>query len=204
MVGPQPIEWRRRPPLRDLSNFGWYGVIAVLAVACVWLLFGDEPAVLDGGATNPLVDLPLVVTVLAALGAVPMVTAVFRRPIVAANQHALVVRPGVFRTLSIPWLAIAEISVGTVGHERFLLIRRRPGISVPGARPHWLDQAALRRWRKAEAALGSQRQGANRSDRWADFELAVPMADFAGSAQAGLTALAAFAPDTVLFAPDYN
>lgn len=202
MAGPQPIEWRRRPPFRDLGNFGWYGVIAVLAVACVWLLFGDEPAVLDGGGTNPLVELPQVVTVLAAAGAVPMMMPVLRRPVVAANDQALVVRPGALRTLDLPWAAVAEVSVRTVGHERFLLIRLRTGAGVPGPRPSWIDQGALRRLRRTDVQPATRHNRVGRYDRWATFDLAVPMVDFVGGAQAGLVALAAFAPDTVVFSTE--
>lgn len=195
MASPQRIEWRRRPPRRGLSNLGWYGVIAVLAVACVWLLFGDEPRRADGGDDNPLAALPLITTALSAAGAVAMAVPVLRRPVVAANHYALLVRPGSIRLLALPWAGIEEIRVARAGHERYLVVRQRMGPSVAGASPGWFDQGPLRRLRRA---------GGGASRLWTGYDVAVPMRDFVGGAAAALAALAAFAPDTVAFrqAPD--
>ncbi len=205
MAGPQRIEWRRRSPRRALNNLCWYGVIAVLLLACFWLLFGNEPQQLDDGSANPLASLPRVLTVVAAAGALVMVVPVLRQPMVAASHYALVVRPGWGRTLSLPWAGIAEIAVVSTGYGRYLVIRSRPGPGHPGARPGWLDQAALRRLRRARARRDAPRPGHAGRDAtsWqgrgqaAGYDLAVPLAGFVGGVQAQLGSLAAFAPDTV-------
>lgn len=188
MAGPRRIEWRRRSPQRALSNLGWYGVIAVLVVACIWLLFGNEPRTLDGGGDNPLALLPTLVTALGMAGAAVMVVPVLRRPVVAANHYALLVRPGAGRTLALPWVGIAEIAVAVSGHRRYLLVRRHRGMDLRGAQPGWLDQAVLRRLQRGAPDA-----------RWAEYDLAVPMDVFVGGVQAQLSGLAAYAPDTVAF-----
>jgi hypothetical protein len=193
MGGPQRIEWRRRLPQRALSNLGWYGAVAALGVACVWLLFGGEPVRLDSGAANPLASVPSVVTALAAAGAAAMLVPVVRWPLVAADHYALLVRTGAWRTLALPWVAIAEISLLTLGHERYLLVRCRADPGLPGDRPGWLDRSALRALARRE------------TERPVDsYDFAVPMRDFLGSVEAQFTALAAFAPDTVAFVGDLN
>ena len=189
MAGPRRIEWRRRWPQRAVSNFGWYGAVAALVVACVWLLFGGEPDRLDSGASNPLAVVPPSVTVAAVAGALVMVVPVLRWPLVAADHYALLVRTGAGRMLSLPWVSVAEISLVTVGHERYLLVRCRPDPDRPGDRPSRLDRAPLR-------AL-DRRARAGTTD---GYDLAVPMRDFLGSVEAQVTALAAFAPDSVTFA----
>jgi hypothetical protein len=189
MAGPQRIEWRRRRPQRALSNLGWYGAVAVLGVACVWLLFGHEPQELDTGVANPLAVVPAVVTVLAVLGAAVLLLPVARRPVVAADHYALLVRAGVGRTLALPWVRISEIAMIVVKHERYLLVRCRAAVDLPGERPGWWEQGPLRRLATAGAPCDVTR-----------YDLAVPMRDFVGGVQAQMTALAAFAPDTVAFA----
>lgn len=190
MAGSQRIEWRRRSPQRALSNLRWYGVIAVLMVACVWLLFGSEPATLNDGAENPLASVPAAVTLLLAAGALVMLVPAVRRPTVAANHYALLVRPGLGRTLTLPWVAVAEVAIAapTGMAERFLLVRLRRDCTPSLTWPNWLDQAPLRRLQRGRM-----------SGAWAGYDLAVGMRDFAGDGQAQLGALAAFAPDTVAF-----
>lgn len=188
MAGPERIEWRRRSPQRVLSNFGWYGAVSVLVVACVWLLFGRESRSASGGAENPLAALPALVTVLAAVGALVMMLPVLRRPLVAANHYALLVRPGFGRTLALPWAGISEVAIVTVDHGRYLLVRRRAGLSLAGARPGWADQGPLRRLRRLRPDTS-----------WSGYDLAVPMVEFTGGLRAQVAALAAFAPDTVAF-----
>ena len=193
MTGSQRIEWRRRWPQQALSNFGWYGAVAVLGVACVWLLFGGESDQLESGAENPLSIVPPAVTVLAALGALVMAVPVLLRPEVAADHYALLVRSGPGRRLALPWAAVAEVAVVTEDHERYLLVRCAHDTGVPCDWPGWLEQAPLRRLRRT----GS-------TGDWSHFDLAVPMRDFIGGGEAQLAALAAFAPDTVLIAGDTN
>ncbi|MBT8228067.1 MAG: hypothetical protein HKP61_19125 [Dactylosporangium sp.] len=188
MAGPHRIEWRRRWPHRALSNFGWYSAVAVLIVACVWLLFGTETGQLDDGAANPLAPVPGIVTVLAAAGMLLMAVPVLVRPTVAADHYALLVRSGVARRLALPWARVEEIAMATVGHERYLLIRCRQRPDLPGDEPGWLERAPLRGLARRYPAGG-----------WECFDLAVPTRDFVGGPQAQLTALAAFSPDTVTF-----
>ena len=189
MSGPQRIEWRHRRPRRALNNLGWYVAVAILGVACFWLLFGNEPGELDTGASNPLVMVPPVATVLAVLGALALLVPVVRQPVVAADHYALLVRTGVGRTLALPWAQIAEIAIVIVGHERHLLVRCRAGVDLHGGSPGWLERGPLRR-------LTRNGEGCDVSG----YDLAVPMRDFVGGVHAQLTALAAFAPDTVVFA----
>jgi hypothetical protein len=188
VAGPERIEWRRSFPSRPLAILGWYGVFAVVVLAIILLLFGDEPDRLDTGAANPLADVPLWTTVLVLIGAVPFVLNVLRRPRVAANHFALTVRPGYVRTLVVPWSRIAEVTTTDVGGERYLLVRVRAGTDRMGNSPHWLDKFVLR-----ELA----REGSRKAK---EFDLAVRMRDFTPAAAGQMGALAAFAPDHVFIA----
>lgn len=190
MTGSQRIEWRSRSPRRALSNLRWYGAVAVVLLACVWLLFGSEPETLNDGSVNPLASIPVVVTLLSVAGAAGMMVPVVRRPTVAANHYALVVRAGLGRTLTLPWAAVAEIAItaASPAGERFLLVRLLRDAPAPVTEPGWLDRAPLRRLLRTPAG-----------GEWAGYDLAVGMRDFAGDVQAQFGALAAFAPDTVAF-----
>lgn len=188
MTGSQRIEWRRCRPTRALSNLRWYAAVAVLGVACVWLLFGGEAGQLEGGGQNPLAAVPVVVTTMAVLGGAAMVVPIVVRPTVAADHYALLVRTGLGRRLALPWAQVAEVAVITVGHERHLLVRYAAGAGDTCARPGWVERAPLRRVLRPAAG-----------GRWDRFDLAVPMRDFVGSVDSQLAALAAFAPDTVIF-----
>lgn len=185
-VGAQRIEWRRHSPRQVMSTLGWYGTTAVIIVAGAWLLFGDEPEDLSSGGSNPLAGVPVIVTVIAAVGAALLGLLAIRGPSVAADHYALRVRPGVLRTMCLPWARIAEIAVGPAGPQQYLMIRSRPDGGSAGDQPTWFDRAVLRR---------AVRHGG--SAPLARFDLAVPMADFVGSPDALLAALAAFAPDQV-------
>jgi hypothetical protein len=193
MSGPERIEWRRAFPTHAVAVLGWYGGVAGAVLGLVLLLFGDEPARLDDGATNPLATIPAVAVVVALVGAVPFILALVRRPVVAANHYALTVRPGVLRTLVLPWSHITGVAVRRVGREHYLLVGCRRALDALGDHPRWIDQGALRTLlrgsRHARAAA-------------ADYDLAVRMRNFVGEPNAQLGTLAAFAPDHVLIASD--
>lgn len=150
-------------------------------VAVAWALFGDEPATLNTGETNPLAVVPQWTLVAAAAVVGTAVVPVLRRPIVAASHVTLCVRPGAFRTLELRWTAIAEITgVDTPGGE-FLLVRLHP--EEPN-RPGFCDRTVLRTAiRNHPAAAG--------------YDLAVRLRDFAGTPTAKMAALAAYAPEAV-------
>lgn len=188
MAGPERIEWRRSFPSRSLATLAWYALCAALACALVRGLFADEPEVLPSGADNLLADLPMWTVALAAVGAIPFVLAVVRRPRVGANHFALTVRPGWIRTLVLPWSRVAQVALMEVGGERYLLVRLRAGLDRTGTNPTWLDRNVLRELSKTP------------SKRASGFDVAVHLRDFAGGPDGQLAALAAFAPDQVLIA----
>ncbi len=192
MAGPDRIEWRRAFPSRAVTAFVWYAVLAGAVVGFSMLLFGDEPALLDDGSPNPLAAVPPVVLVLAAVGCLPFLLVIVRRPLVAANHYALTVRPGAARTLVLPWAHIAVVAVRRMGRETYLLVRCRQTLDALGDRPTWIDQSVLRtvlRTRAGQALAG-------------EFDLAVRLRDFVGEPNAQLATLAAFAPDHVFIASD--
>jgi hypothetical protein len=188
VAGPEPIEWRRSFPSRSLAALGWYVTAAALVIAFVLLLFGNEPAELNSGKRNVLADIPLWTGALAVVGSVPFVLAVARRPRVAANHFALIVRPGWIRTLVLPWSRLAEVTVAELNGERYLLVRSGTGLDRIGHTPRWPDQTVLR-------AL--VRDGFRKGQH---FDLAVRLRDFAPGVDGQMAALAAFAPDHVLVA----
>jgi hypothetical protein len=192
VAGPERIEWRRSFPSRSLVTLAWYVLSAALAVGLVRGLFADEPAVLPSGASNPLADLPLWSVLLAAVGAIPFVLAVARRPRVGANHFALTVRPGWIRTLVLPWSRVAQVTLMEVGGERYLLVRLRAGLDRTGTNPAWVDQNVVRELSKTP------------SKRARGFDVAVRLRDFVGGPDGQLAALAAFAPDQVLIANHLN
>jgi hypothetical protein len=195
MAGPERIEWRRTAPSVALTVLGWYLAVAVLGLALVWVLFGNERVRLESGEVNPLATLPKLALGLALIGAVPFSMAVARRPVVAANHYALTIRPGALRILVLPWAGIAAVAAYRVGLEPYLFVRCVDAPGAPGDRPTWLERSVLR------AALRST----SVTDRpVSDFDLAVRLRDFVGEPNALLTTLAAFAPDQVAIAIDIS
>jgi hypothetical protein len=184
LTGADRIEWRRAFPSRALKLTAGCVAAGGFAVVAAWVLFGAEPATLNSGDANPLASVPqwTMLAAAAVVGAsfVPLV----RRPCVAATQHALSVRPGVLRTLLLPWATIVEITGVRSAGEEFLLVRLRPGLDALGDHPGYWDKAVLR-----AAARGYPRA--------ADFDLAVRMREFAGTGPAKVAALAAYAPENV-------
>jgi hypothetical protein len=178
------IEWRRAFPTRALKLVGSCVAAGGFAVAAAWVLFGDEPATLNTGEANPLVSVPQWTMVAAAAVVGTSLVPVFRRPTVAATHYALSVRPGVLRTLLLPWATIAEITGVRAGGEEFLLIRLQPGLDALGDHPTYWDQAVLR----------AAARGYPLAD---EYDLALRMREFAGTAPARVSALAAYAPENV-------
>ncbi|MFS8498424.1 MAG: hypothetical protein FWJ70_09330 [Micromonosporaceae bacterium] len=163
--------------------------MAVSAAAAVaWLLFGGEPVRLAGGRPNPLALVPLATTVIGAVVVAWHALAAFRRPLVEANHYALRVRPGVWRTLVLPWVAVAEIAGYTARGEAVLLIRCAAGRTTPGDRPGVLDRSVLR---------STMRDAGPDRRTVAAFDLAVRMGEFVGTPAEQLASLAAWAPGHV-------
>jgi hypothetical protein len=158
-----------------------------MALAPAWLLFGSEPQVTKQGAVNPF---SLVVPLLAALFAVLItvqVVAIGRRPVVAVDHYALFARPGVGRTLVLPWAQIAELATIEVDDEPLLLVRCLPQRNRSADWPRWSDQARLRSARRTASVVSA-------------YDLAVPMGDFVGTPGNLLGTLAMWAPDHVAIA----
>jgi hypothetical protein len=184
MTGPERIEWRRAFPSRALRTVGSCAAAGGFAVAAAWALFGDEPATLNNGQPNGLASVPQWTMLAAAAVVGASFVPVVRRPTVVATHYALSVRPGVLRTLLLPWATIAEITGIRAGGEEFLLVRLRPGLDALGDHPgHW-DKAVLR----------AARRGYSRA---VEYDVAVRMREFAGTSAAKVSALAAYAPEAV-------
>src|SRR5690606_7781540 len=179
------LQWRRAAPRRALRRTAWSLVLVAAIAAAAWLVFGGEPVRLAGGRTNPLALVPLATTALGALVVVWQGSAAFRRPLVEANHYALRVRPGRWRTLVLPWAAVAEIAGYSARGGAVLLIRCVPGRAAPGDRPGVLDRSVLR---SAMRAAGPDRAAV------AAFDLAVRMEEFVGTPEEQLASLAAWAP----------
>jgi len=184
MAGPERIEWRRGFPARALRLLGWQTAAGGLAVGVAFLLFGDEPERLSDGSSNALASIPQWTLLAAGVVVVAALVRVLRRPEVTATHYALSVRPGVVRTLLLPWASIAEVLAVNAGGEEYLLVRLRPGMDQLGDRPGWWDQAVLRAARRAYA-------------RAVEYDLAVRLRDFAGPPPGKLAMLAAYAPQNV-------
>jgi hypothetical protein len=84
MAGPERIEWRRAFPSRALVALVWYVVLAGVVLGPAWMLFGDEPALLDDGRPNSLTVVTPLTAALAFVCCVPLVLTLVRRPLVAA------------------------------------------------------------------------------------------------------------------------
>jgi hypothetical protein len=158
-------------------------LLAVLGGGAALLLFGDEPWQASDGALNPLAVVPPAVLGLFALALIPQIVGLVRRPAVGADHYAMVVRPGVIRTLVVPWADVVELTAFELDEEYYLLIRCR-GLRTSGDEPRWFDRSVLR----------SVIRGASNV---AAYDLAVPMTDFAGTPEDLLAALGEWAPDHV-------
>jgi hypothetical protein len=189
MGGPERIEWRRGFPSHALAMLGWYLAVAVLLLGIVFLLFGGEPTRLASGRLNPLASVPTWTIVALAVGALPFVLAVARRPIVAANHFAVSVRPAWVRTLVLPWTLIGEVAVHEIDQQPYLLLRCRGSLGRLGDQPRWMDRSVLR---------SVLRDAGPDAPALSEFDLAVRMRDFVGQPAAQLSTLAAFAPDHVV------
>jgi hypothetical protein len=186
-VARKRIEWRRRSARRAIARVSWTVVAAALAVGPAWLLFGAEPQVTDDGAVNPFALVVPLLGVLFGLLILVQILAIVRRPSVSADHYAVRVRPGVVRSLVLPWAQIAELATMEVDDEPLLLIRCRPQRSRSADWPRWLDQAHLRKARRAAAVVTA-------------YDLAVPMSDFSGTPRDLLARLAWWAPEHVTVA----
>jgi hypothetical protein len=184
MTGPDRIEWRRGFPGRAWRLVASCVAAGAVAVGVSWLLFGNEPETLSDGASNPLAAIPQW-TLLAALAVVLAASCpLLRRPTVTATHYALSVRPGMVRTVLLPWAAIAEIMGVRTADGDYLLIQLRPEMDAVGDRPGYWDRSVLR--------------GATRAyPRAVDYDLAVRLGEFAGRPDRKLATLAAYAPETV-------
>jgi hypothetical protein len=118
---------------------------------------------------------------LVVVAAIPLVLAVVRRPLIVADHYALSIRPGIWRTLLVPWAGITEVAAVTVREVPLLLVRCDPVRSRSGDRLRWWDQRVLR----------------SGGDLTAGYHLAVRMDEFVGEPAAQLVALAAWAPGQV-------
>lgn len=157
--------WRRRRPGRALGRLGWTVFLAASIIAPAWFVFGAEPSRVDGGALNPLAFVVPTIVGFFALTLIPQTLALVRRPVVAGSHYALTVRPGVARTLVLPWAQIGELVAIEVDEEAYLLIRCMPLNARSGDWPRWWDQAHLRTARRS-AAMASA------------YDLAVPLGEF--------------------------
>ena len=183
MVAGERIEWRRSFPRHQVRVLGGCAVGGALVVAAAWMFFGAEPANLNSGAANPLAVVPQWTLGAAAAVVLAAAAPVLRRPMVAAGEGTLFVRPGAYRTLELPWSTVAELAGVTTRGGEFLLIRLRPPPNA-NARPGFWDRTVLRSAARSYPAA-------------AGYDLAVRLRDFAGAPAAKMTALAAYAPEAV-------
>lgn len=198
MAGPNRIERRRQFPSRAVRRLGWCATLGAIAILFAYVLFGAEPGRLESGRPNPLARVPTLVVVLFVLIAAPFVVALLRRPLVAADHYALSLRPGIGRTLLLPWARIVEIVAYGTPDEPFLLVRCHDRGNGVGDQPRWWDQAVLR---AATRAHPSPRRGGATVRA---YDVAVRMDEFADGPSARLAMLAAFAPRHVIVADDLD
>jgi hypothetical protein len=186
VVSRNRIVWRRRPPKRAAARLGWTLVATLFVCGPAWLLFSGEPGQVAGDAINPLaLILPGLALVFGGL-LLPHALALVRRPVVAADHYALTVRPGVFRTLVLPWAQLAELCVREIDEEPILLIRCGHRGPRSADWPRWWDQAGLRAARRGDADRAI-----------AAYDLAVPMDEFEGEPASMLAELVRWAPEHV-------
>jgi len=179
----------RRFPSRSLGRIIGYLVFSGLAVAALWLLFGEEPERLPSGGVNPLAFLPQIGVAGLAAGLAPVVLPLFRRPMVMADSYALTVRPGSLRTLVLPWANISDLGVYPVSldeePEPILLVRCVEPHGSLGDVPGWWDQGVLRAAAKAAGgAIGG-------------YDVAVRLSDFTGDHRDHVAAVIGYAPARV-------
>jgi hypothetical protein len=179
------FEWRRRRPRRAAGRLGWSAFLAAFICGPAWLIFSNEPARTDEGALNPLALVIPALVVFFGLLLVPYTLALIRRPVVGGDHYALVARPGVGRTMVLPWAQIGELAAIEIDEDLFLLVRCVPQLTRSGDWPRWWDQAHLRS-AKRNAAVASA------------YDLAVPMNDFEGTTDALLAELRRWAPHHVV------
>lgn len=200
MAGGDRIAWRRAFPSRAVGRLGWYVTLGAAATVIGYVLFGAEPQRLESGRANPLALVPAGLVLVFGLGSMPFVAALFRRPYVAADHYALTIRPGILRTLLLPWARVAEIAVYGLRDEPFLLVRcgrqRDRRSDRLGDRPHWWDRSILR----AAARVG--REHRRPEPAVGTYDVAVRMDEFVGDPSVQLAALAAFAPGHVIVADE--
>jgi hypothetical protein len=159
----------------------WTSVLAVAVCGLAALVFGNEPDRATDGSRNPFV---LVVPVLIVVFTVILLghaLAVVRRPVLRTTRYALTVRPGIVRTLVLPWAELAELTLVDLDEDTYLLVRCAPVPVSSGDRPRWWDQAQLRAVRRG-LPQGSA------------YDLAVPVAEFLGSPETLFAQLAAAVP----------
>ncbi|GAA1025891.1 hypothetical protein GCM10009557_01570 [Virgisporangium ochraceum] len=189
MVAGERIEWRRAFPRRAVRMLTGCTVAAALVAALGWAMFGTEPATLNTGAANPLAVVPQWTLALVAAAVAAAAVPVLRRPLVAASHVTLHVRPGVFRTLALPWTTVAAITGVDTPAGEFLLVRLtphaadRPGPQDPD-RPGFWDRTVLRAATRAYPPA-------------AGYDLAVRLGDYTGTSAAKEAGLAAYSPESV-------
>ncbi len=193
MAGPDRIEWHRRFPYRALGRLGWYIGLAGFVVAATYVLFGGEPERLESGQPNPLAVVPVGVAVLGGLGAIPFLLALVRRPVLAADHYALRVRPGILRTLLLPWAHLVRVAACGDRADPVLMIRCAQRPDRQGDTPQWWDRWVLRT---------ATRTGRRRGGTAAAYDIAVRMTEFTGEPAGQLDTLAAFAPEHVAVADE--
>ncbi|MQA26989.1 MAG: hypothetical protein GEU94_16350 [Micromonosporaceae bacterium] len=183
------IVLRRRFPSHVIGRIVGYLVVSGISAGGVTLLFGEEPRRLANGQVNLLAFLPYALIVILALGLVPMVISLFRRPLISADHYSLTVRPGILRTLVLPWARISQLAIYSVtlrdDAEPLLLIRCVEWHSPLGDNPGWWDQ---RVWRAAAKSAGGAIGG---------YDVAVRMSEFSGEPGKHLAAIVEFAPERV-------
>ena len=192
------IEWRRRFPCRACRRLAWFAALGGFATASGYVLFGGEPIRLASGQINLLALIPTGLAVLSVIGTAPFALAIFRRPLVGVDRYALLVRPGILRTLLLPWAKVDEIAAYGVRDDAFFLVRCRGRADWLGDRPGWWDRFALR----AVAARRDHPGAGRRAAIMDGYDVAVRMSDFVGDPAAQLAAIAVFAPRHVTVADD--
>ncbi|HZN74534.1 MAG TPA: hypothetical protein VFC00_22935 [Micromonosporaceae bacterium] len=192
MAGPDRVEWRRGFPSRALSALGWYIGLGSITIVITFILFGSEPETLESGRANPLAAVPGATIVLGVVFAVPLLLALIRRPTVAADHYGLTLRPGILRTLLLPWAHVEEVTAFGFREDPFLLVRCGGQRDPLGDSPRWFDRFVLR-----AAARASRNQRGSKPIVLA-YDVAVRMAEFVGSPDTQLASLASVVPDHVI------